>query len=359
MKLVDRYLIKAFLAPFGVCVLIFCVLVTLGRFFDKMGTFVRFHASFQDVIRFLLLGLPFWLNLVLPVATMLALLFSLGQLQQRGEFTAFRGAGIPSWRLYLPLLLTGLLLAFVSLASGLTFLPKLNFESRKIYRVDIKKRSVLAYQQDNLVAAGQNRRRFTIGWLDADAGLMKDVVVDRFDDNYAWVETYSAKIATYQNGRWRFENGIWRSRDAALNLGVKEESFEKRWVDIPEKPSDFAVEDKDVDDMTGSELVERAARLSRRGAPYFKEQVTLHLRLALPFANVIVMLIAIPYALKSGVRARTQNFSYALVIAFLYWGGVSVFESMGEQGRMPPWMAAWMANGVFGAFAAWKLGRFT
>ena len=97
MKILDLYLIKSFLLPFGICVLIFSVLVLLGRFFDKMDIFVSYHAHLKDIIEFLLLGLPFWLNLVLPVASMLALLFSLGALYQRGEFTAFRSAGIPSW----------------------------------------------------------------------------------------------------------------------------------------------------------------------------------------------------------------------------------------------------------------------
>ena len=181
MKILDRYLIKSFIVPFFVCVLIFCVLVVLGRFFDKMEIFVRFHAHLKDIVAFLVLGLPFWLNLVLPVATMLALLFSLGQLYQRGEFTAFRSAGIPSWRLYSPFVGIGFLLAIVSLVGGLTFLPKLNFQS------------------------------------------------------------------------------------------------------------------------------------------------------------------------------RTQNFSYALALAFFYWGVTSVCQSFGEQGQMPAWLSAWMSNFIFIGFAGWKL----
>jgi len=121
VKILDRYLAKSFIVPFSFCVLIFSVLVLLGRFFDKMDIFNNFHAHLKDVMAFLLLGLPFWLNLVLPVATMLALLFSLGQLYQQGEITAFRSAGIPSWRIYLPYASVGLLLALVSLVGGLTF----------------------------------------------------------------------------------------------------------------------------------------------------------------------------------------------------------------------------------------------
>ncbi len=357
MKIMDRYLIKSFFVPFSVCVLIFCVLVFLGRFFDKMDTFVSYHARLRDIVAFIILGLPFWLNLVLPVATMLALLFSLGQLYQRGEFTAFRSAGIPSWRLFLPFGSVSLLLALLSLAGGLTFLPKLNFQSSKIYRVHIKKRDVLQYRKDNIVAAGRQHRRFTIGWLDAESGQMKDVVVDRFGDDLEWAETTSAKLAVYQGGRWLFKDGVWRTKDPKAPGGVHEETFAQKWVDIPEKPSDFAVEDKVVDDMTWKELLERADRLQHRGAPTHKEWVAWHMRMALPFANVIVVALAIPYALRSGVQGRTQNFSYALGLAFFYWGVTSICQSFGEQGQMPAWLSAWMSNFVFTGVAVWRLAQ--
>ena len=65
--------------------------------------------------------------------------------------------------------------------------------------------------------------------------------------------------------------------------------------------------------------------------------------MALPFANMIVIALAIPYALRSGAHARAQNFSYALGSAFLYWGTTSICQSFGEHGQMPAWLAAWMA----------------
>ena len=59
MKILDRYLIKSFLIPFGFCVLIFSVLVLLGRFFDKMEIFNSYHAKAKDIIVFLFLGFRF------------------------------------------------------------------------------------------------------------------------------------------------------------------------------------------------------------------------------------------------------------------------------------------------------------
>ncbi len=75
-------------------------------------------------------------------------------------------------------------------------------------------------------------------------------MVDRVDDDLDWVETTSAKVATYKDGRWLFENGTWRVKDVSMPSGLREEPFTQKWVDIPEKPEEFALEDKETDDMT-------------------------------------------------------------------------------------------------------------
>jgi lipopolysaccharide export LptBFGC system permease protein LptF len=235
MKILDRYLVRSFIAPFIVCVAIFGILVMLGRYFERMETFNNFHAKPLDIAVYLLLSVPFWLNLILPVATMLALLFSLGALQQRGELTACRSAGISSVRLYAPFFAIGLLLSTVSLVGGLTFLPKCSSEARSVYQVKIKKGQPVSYRRDHVVVAGRNHRRYTIRWLDADKGQMIDVVVDRFGDNLEWLETVSAKSGDFIDGRWWFRNGHVRRYDPARPGSFLEEAFLERVMDIPER----------------------------------------------------------------------------------------------------------------------------
>jgi len=362
MKILDRYLMRSFSAPFTVCVSIFCLLVMLGRFFDKMSIFNQYNARAWDIVVYLLLGLPFWLNIVLPMATMLALLFSLGALQMGGEITAMRCAGIPPQRLYRPFFLAGLLLVAISLVGGLSFLPKLNFASRMIYRVKIKKRDLLDYQRDNIVAAGQGNRHYTIGWLDVDKQEMKNVVVDHFDDQDRLQDTITAQDAIYEGSAgWKFMKGVVRHYPDGNMDNATEEAYETRMFDIPEHPGDFALVDKIPDDMTGREILRRIQRLRLLGSPIHKELVAFHMRIALPFSNLIVIALAIPFAMKSGQKThnRTQTFSYAFGVAFLFWGFTSICQSFGEQGRIPAWTAAWMSNVVFGIAAIWRLKRST
>jgi lipopolysaccharide export system permease protein len=357
MKILDRYILKSFFSPLGVTALIFCILVMLGRFFDKMSIFSDYHAKPWDIFQFLVLGLPFWLNLVLPVATMLAVLFSLGHLQLGGEITAMQSAGIPPTRLYRPYFLAGITISIFSLIGGLSFLPKLNFQSRVVYRVKIKKRDLLNYQKDNVVAAGRDNRRYTIGWLDVEQQMMRNVVVDRFDDQDRLLETIVAQEAVYRptEPHWNFHSGVVRSYPQGDLSQAVEEPFADRAFSIPEKPEDFALVDKLPEDMTGGEMVRRMKRLRTLGAPTTHERTALHMRIALPFANMVVIAIAIPFAMRSRNQSRTQTFSYALATAFLFWGVTSMFQSLGEQGRLPAWIAAWMSTVIFGTIAVWRL----
>jgi lipopolysaccharide export system permease protein len=355
IKILDRYLVKGFLKSFVACLSIFCILVILGRFFDKMEIFNNYHARTRDVLAFLALGLPYWLNLVSPVATLLALLFSLGQHQQHGEVTAFRSAGVPTLRLFAPYLFLGATLSALSLWGGLTFLPVINSKARAVYRVNIKKENLSNSKRDRVVVAGQNHRRFTIGWVDVEKNELRDVVVDQFDDQSRLVETFSAQTADYRQGRWVFHQGTDIRYDSEHEGAFRQEAFSQRAVDIPETPHDFLLEEKIPEDMTGRDICERIRRLRTLGVPTNKERVALNLKIALPFAHLIMIALGIPFALQSGHKGRVQTIAYALAVAFLFWGTVSVCQSLGEQGRMLAWLAAWTPNLLFGSLAAVRL----
>ena len=294
-----------------------------------------------------MLGLPLWLNLVLPVATLLSLLFSLGQHQQQGEITAFRGAGIATVRLYAPYFGIGLALSLLSLVGGLIFIPLINYRATAVYRVRIKHEMMGNYRKDHVVTAGRHHRRFTIGWLDVDTNEMREVVMDSFDDSGGLSETVSARLASYRQGRWIFYDGKRIVYDRTLPGVFHETDFKEEPVAIEESPYDFALPEKKPEDMTGWEIQDRINRLRELGVPTNKEEVALQMKIALPFAHLMVIALGIPFALRSGRKGRVQTFGYALGVTFFYWGTSSICQSFGEQGHMPAWLAAWTANFIF------------
>jgi lipopolysaccharide export system permease protein len=357
MKILDRYLIHHFFRPLTACGVIFTLLVFVGHFFDKMEIFNRFHAHGLDIITYVILGIPYWLNVVFPVVTLLALMFSLGPLQQGGEITAMRSAGISSFRLYIPFFVMGALISLLSMIGGMTVFPSLSARANVIYRERIKHEPVFNTLRDHLVVTGKNNQRFTIGTLDTGTGTMTDIVIDQFDDQMRHKSTLSAQKGHYQNGPWLFNRGNIIFFDA--NGDLRNEPFEEKLLDIHVRPEDFVYENNKPDDLTHRQLQQRIRHLQDLGIPAYKERVALYTQFALPLANIVVILIGIPFALNRLKKGTAQTVFYAFGGTFLYWGAVSVFQSLGEQGIMPAWISAWTPNFIFGTLAFWMLVRTT
>ena len=354
MKILDRYLIGHFLRPLAACMVIFSILVLLGHFFDKMEVFNRFNARIADIVFYVALGIPYWLNIIFPVVTLLALMFSLGPLQQGGEITAMRGAGISFGRLYAPFLAIGVLISLISLIGGMTTFPAMSAKANVIYRRDIKHQQIVNTLRDHIVVSGRDHQIFTIGTLDTQTGSITNIVIDQFDGQNHLTGRVTAQQGHYQNNEWLFNNGNIVRFDSNGNFHY--EPFQGKLLDIHEKPEDFVYDDRRPDDMTHRQIVQRIRHLQEIGVPSSKEQVALHLQYALPFANVVVILLGIPFALSSRKKGNVQAISYAFGAMFLYWGAVSVFQSFGERGHIPAWVSAWSANFIFGAAAVWLLG---
>ncbi len=77
----------------------------------------------------------------------------------------------------------------------------------------------------------------------------------------------------------------------------------------------------------------------------------MHAKLAYPFASLILCALGVPLALRLRRAPRPVSFAVALVLSFLYMWVIELGWYLGKAGRLPPPVAAWMANAAFGALA--------
>jgi len=84
------------------------------------------------------------------------------------------------------------------------------------------------------------------------------------------------------------------------------------------------------------------------GEPANRETVDLHMKLAFPLTNLIVIFFFIPVA-TSNTRSKNRGlvFLLGLVVCFLYLIMVRVVQSLGYSGVIPPVWAAWLPNLFF------------
>jgi lipopolysaccharide export LptBFGC system permease protein LptF len=125
---------------------------------------------------------------------------------------------------------------------------------------------------------------------------------------------------------------------------------------LPLEPAThFVTEAPEPARMNFADLREYIEGLVARGYNVLEYQVALQRKIAFPFVTIIMTLIAVPFAVTTGRRGAMYGIGAGIVLALAYWTTISVFAALGTAGLMPPILAAWAANLIFGAAALYLL----
>jgi lipopolysaccharide export system permease protein len=118
---------------------------------------------------------------------------------------------------------------------------------------------------------------------------------------------------------------------------------------LVERPEDFAKESAQPAEMNYLELRSYVDRLRASGARVANYLVDLHLKLAFPLINFIVVLIGASLATRLRMQSAALGFGLSVAISFIYYALMRTGQALGHNGALPPYVAAWLADVVFGA----------
>jgi lipopolysaccharide export LptBFGC system permease protein LptF len=107
--------------------------------------------------------------------------------------------------------------------------------------------------------------------------------------------------------------------------------------------------------MTYGQLRTYIGELRASGYDVREDEVALHRKIAFPFVTLVMTLIGVPFAVTTGRRGALYGVGVGIVLALVYWTMISVFAAFGAGGAMPPALAAWAPNLIFGASAVYLL----
>ncbi len=118
---------------------------------------------------------------------------------------------------------------------------------------------------------------------------------------------------------------------------------------LGEVPADFAKEVRQPAEMNYLELRSYVDKLRASGGRIANYLVDLHLKLAFPLVNLIVVMIGASLATRLRMQSAALGFGLSIGIAFFFYGLMRTGQALGHNGALPPYLAAWMADLVFGA----------
>ena len=124
MRLLDRYLLRELFTPLGYCLGgipdFWAFVLTV---FNAMQEQDR-KLSLTDIMQYAAAITPEFLASALPVALLLALLYTLANHARYNEITAMRAAGISLWRICAPYFAVGVVASFALFALNEFLVPR-------------------------------------------------------------------------------------------------------------------------------------------------------------------------------------------------------------------------------------------
>ena len=116
MRLLDRYLFRELLTPLAYCLGGFLIFWISYQLFNDLENLQEAKLHLFDVIELCAAWTPDCLVTVLPIALLLASLYTLTNHARHNEITAMRAAGMSLWRLCVPYFVVGFIASLVLFA---------------------------------------------------------------------------------------------------------------------------------------------------------------------------------------------------------------------------------------------------
>jgi lipopolysaccharide export system permease protein len=355
MRILDRYVVREFIAPLAMCIAAFIIIVLSGQLFMLVDFIVQRDVPVLAVVRMLAYSLP---GIVLdagPIAVLFAVMLCLGRLAKDSELSTIRAAGVAFARLILPLL------ALATVASGGLYLlsenivPWANHQSQRILREIVYGESMPAVEQDIFFRA-PGERFFYVGHVNRDAGVIERVMI--YETEAApFPRLLTAAKGRIDEGTWVLENGRIHELDR-LGRVTMVIAFDELNVDMDSTMQGFSSSQKEASEMTRAELKQTIDLFQRSGTRVSGLEVHYHVRGAQPLAALVLAMVGAPLITKSP-RSAGGYFGViaASLLALGYYVISAVSKSIGVEGILPPLVAAWLPNIALASVGAVLIAR--
>jgi LPS export ABC transporter permease LptF/LPS export ABC transporter permease LptG len=348
--LIDVYLLQQFFYYFLVLLAGFILIFDAFTLFDLLGDISKNNIPISMVLSYFRYLVPLMMYQLAPLATLVATLVTLAVLAKNNEVIAFKASGMSLYRLVLPLTLAGCLIAGGMSLLDDTYLPYAN-QRQDALRNQIKGRPAQTYfQPARQWIFGENTKIYNYELFDPDQNLFGGLSVFELDpDTFQIRRRVFAERATWvqSENTWALTGG-W-IRDFQGGKVSQYTPFKVQSLpEISEPPSYFRREVRQSYQMNWRQLGEYIQGLRQAGFDTARLSVQWQKKFAFPLIAAIIVFLGAPFAFLTGTRGAVGGLAVAVGVAIVYWATAALFEAMGSVGQLPPLLAAWSPDAIFG-----------
>lgn len=345
--LIDRYIVRGFVLTFVFSCVALCSIFVIVDMIESLDDFLDHKAPFLVVVEFYAVFLPGMLKLLIPVGLLLAALFSVGKLAGANEITAMRSGGQSLVRFMIPLLLLGVICSVLQIRFNGWVVPAANARKFAIERTYLG-RSPDGPSLMNLAFRETPTQNVMLMEYDTLRRVARRVAIEEFSDvqRPRLVRRIDAAEMRFDSAsqRWLIDQGTERSFDGG---DVVVRTVTNYRVPFSVRHAQIVRLQRNPDEFTFEERADHIATLRKGGKDTRRQEVALASEWAFPWANAVVVLLAVPFASVRRRAGVAVNIVMAMGLCFVYIASAKIGQAIGVETTLPVDVVAWAPNVLF------------
>jgi lipopolysaccharide export system permease protein len=262
---------------------------------------------------------------------------------------------VSTLRIALPCLGVGLVASLCAWTATEYVAPRTNERALNIWRTQVRHLPAHRITQDSDIWYRARGNRFVhISLIETQSDLIRGMSVFELSPDFDLARRVDAREATWAAGGWTLRDGYMLELD---QQPVRIEPFRTMGIALDEAPEEFARVARSPQEMSYTQLRDYIQRLVSSGVSATRYRVDLYAKVATALVSLVMALIGVSFGLRTGRAGVMLWVGACIPIGFLYWMLLSLGIALGRGGALPPLVAAWLPNLVFGAAGLLSLWR--
>ncbi|MDJ0535295.1 MAG: LptF/LptG family permease [Xenococcaceae cyanobacterium MO_207.B15] len=355
----DLYIFKELILPFLFGMGIFTSLgLSIGTVFELVRKVTESGLPLIIAVQILILKMPEFIVLAFPMSVLLATLMAYSRLSNDSELIALRSIGINTYRLILPAIVFSSLIVAMTFGFNNFIAPAANYQATVTLKTALdragpsfRESNILYPEYDDVTTSDGNEKNVLTRLFYAeefDGERMKNLtILDRSQNSVS-------QIIVADSATWNILENIWDFYDGTIYLLGSDGSyqnivrFKHQKLALPSAPLDLTKRGRDYNEMNLVQANEylNVVKLSGKGKRIRKLKVRIQQKISLPFACLVFAVIGAAIGVKPQNAGRGMSFGICIGLIFFYYLFSFISGSMGIQGVLSPFLAAWLPNFV-------------
>jgi len=177
VRLLDRYLLRQLLPPLLFAFAAMTSIMLLNQVARRFGALVGKGLPWSVIGEVFLLCLPFIIAMTLPMAVLVAVLYTFSHLAADSEITAMRASGVSVFQLLRPMVVAGVLLTAVNFWFTDQILPNSNARLRNLLINIQRKKPTLELREQVINEIPPSGLFLRASRIDANTGRLRSVTI--------------------------------------------------------------------------------------------------------------------------------------------------------------------------------------